>query len=58
MVTGEALDYGRCIVKSEFIYLFILNKDCITFRKGKVEVKSWKSVVNLDGKRRVKLLGR
>ena len=37
---------------------FILNKDCVTFGKGKVEVKSWKCVVNLDGKRSVKLLGR
>ena len=43
---------------SSKVKLFILNKDCITFGKGKVEVKSWKCVVNLDGKRSVKLLGR
>ena len=30
------------------VNLFILNKDCATFGKGKVEVKSWKSVVNLE----------
>ena len=28
--------------------LFILYKDCVTFGKGKVEVKSWKCVVNLE----------
>ena len=33
---------------NSFIYLFILNKDCVTFGKGKVEVKSWKCVVNLE----------
>ena len=43
---------------SSKVKLFILNKDCVTFEKGKVEVKSWKWVVNLDGKRSVKLLGR
>ena len=49
MVMGEA---------QSKVKLFILNKDCVTFGKGKVEVKSWKCVVNLDGKRSVKLLGR
>ena len=41
----------RCIGKSEFIYyyyLFILNKDCVRFGKGKVEVKSWRCMENLD----------
>ena len=45
MVTGEARGYGRWKVKSEFINL---NKDCVTFGKGKVEVKSWRSMVNLE----------
>ena len=31
-----------------FIYLFILNKDCVTLGKGKVEVKSWKCMLNLE----------
>ena len=33
---------------SSKVKLFILNKDCVTFGKGKVEVKSWKCVVNLE----------
>ncbi len=48
MVPGEARGFRRCIGKSEFIYLFILNKDCVTFGKGKVEVKTWRCVVNLE----------
>ena len=28
--------------------LFILNKDSVTFGKGKVEVKSWRCMVNLE----------
>ena len=43
---------------SSKVKLFILNKDYVTFGKGKVEVKSWTCVVNLDGKCSVKLLGR
>ena len=34
-------------VKSK-VNLFILNKDYITFGRGKVEVKSWRCVVNLE----------
>ena len=30
------------------VNLFILNKDCVTFGKGKVEVKSWRCMVNLE----------
>ena len=30
------------------VNLFILNKDCETFGKGKVEVKTWRCMVNLD----------
>ena len=48
MVMGEAHGSGRCVVKSEFIYLFILNKDCLRFGKGKVEVKLWRYIVNLE----------
>ena len=33
---------------SSKVNLFIFNKDCLTFGKGKVEVKSWKCVVNLE----------
>ena len=40
---------------SSTVKLFNFNQDCVTFGKGKVEVKSWKCVVNLDGKRSVKL---
>ena len=43
---------------SSKVKLFILDKDYVTFGKGKVEVKSLKCVVYLDGKRSVKLLGR
>ena len=30
------------------VNLFILNKNCVTFGKRKVEVKSWRCVVNLE----------
>ena len=45
--------YGRTmwlweVYIQKLIYLFILNKDCVTFGKGKVEVKSWRCVVNLE----------
>ena len=33
---------------SSKVNLFILNKDCITFGKGKVEVKLWRFMVNLE----------
>ena len=33
---------------SSKVNLFILKKDCVTFGKGKVEVKSWKCAVNLE----------
>ena len=42
--------YGRSTwlweveAKSEFI----LNNDCVPFRKGKVEVKLWRCMVNLE----------
>ena len=45
MVTGEALGLGGVLSK---VKLFILNRDCVTFGKGKIEVKSWKCVVNLE----------
>ena len=48
LVTGEARGDGRCIAKSELIYLFTLKKNCLTFGKGKVVVKLWRCMVNLE----------
>ena len=48
MVTGEACGIVTCIIKSEFIYLFIFIQDCVRFGKGKVEFKLWSCMVNLE----------
>ena len=49
VVMGEPHGFGKCIGKSDFIYLFIyIYKDCVRFGKGKAEVKSWMCMVNLE----------